>query len=87
MFSQTIKIQHPDGVHTRPASVFVREAGKFKSEITLVHEGTTVNGKSIMGILMLALAPGAEVTIQAAGDDEQEAVAALAGILAGEQAS
>lgn len=78
-----ITITHADGVHTRPASIFVREAGKFQSEVLLECDGTSVNGKSIMGLLMLAMGPGAIVTITATGDDEEEAIQTLSSVLAG----
>ncbi len=71
----------PEGMHARPATVFVKEAGKFKSEITLTCEETSVNGKSIMGLLMLALSPGCQVVISAAGPDEEQALSVLTNIL------
>lgn len=84
MAQNTVTVLHPGGVHTRPASVFVREAGKFKSEIMLTCEGTSVNGKSIMGLLMLAMGPGAVVTIEATGEDEIEAVTILSEVMSGQ---
>lgn len=84
MQSTEITIHHAEGVHTRPASVFVREAAKFKSEISLTCDGLTVNGKSIMGLLMLAMGPGAVVTISADGADEREALSVLQRVLTGE---
>lgn len=83
MVECNVTIQNGDGLHTRPASVFVRAAGKFKSAVQLDHEGTTVNGKSIMGILMLALAPGSSVQLRVEGPDEGEAAAHLAELLSG----
>lgn len=83
MKSSIVFIEHPEGLHARPASIFVREAGKFKSEIIVSNNNTTVNGKSIMGILMLSLSPGSQVTISAEGSDEIEAVETLKKILAG----
>ena len=83
MIAREVTIQHTEGVHTRPASIFVREAGKFQSEIALISGGTTVNGKSIMGLLMLALGPGDTVTIQATGNDEEQAIDRLSQVLTG----
>lgn len=83
MVAKEIQIHHAEGVHTRPASIFVREAAKFSSEITLSSGGTSVNGKSIMGLLMLALGPGDTVELQANGNDENEAVQRLGEILSG----
>lgn len=81
METRSIKVIIKEGVHTRPAAVFVKEAAKFKSDVMLTSGETTVNGKSIMGILMLALTPGADVTIQVDGPDESQAVETLARIL------
>ena len=78
MQSRTVTIQNAEGMHARPASVFVRTASRFQSEVTLTAGETTVNGKSIMGLLMLALCAGAEVTVAATGSDEVEAADALA---------
>lgn len=84
MITRIIVIEHAQGVHARPASIFVREAGKFKSEISLTANGTTVNGKSIMGLLMLALGQGVEVTVGASGPDAEAAVERLAEVLSGD---
>lgn len=70
-------------MHARPASVFVREAGRFASEVQLTADGVTVNGKSIMGILMLALGPGTHVHLKIEGADEDEAHEILSGVLSG----
>ena len=83
MESRDITITHAEGVHARPASVFVREAAKFKAEVSLTSDGTTVNGKSIMGLLMLALCNGAQVTLRTEGPDENDAAEKLAEILSG----
>lgn len=71
------------GIHARPASVFVREAGRFASEIQLTADGVTVNGKSIMGVLMLALGPGTVVHLKIEGPDEDEALEILSRVLSG----
>lgn len=83
MRTAEVTILSEDGLHARPASLFVREAGKFRSEITVTADGISVNGKSIMGLLTLALCSGAVVTIAADGIDEENAVQQLAVILAG----
>lgn len=83
MIEKGVTISHAEGVHTRPASIFVKEAAKFKSEVTLISSNTTVNGKSIMGLLMLALGPGDSVTVQVSGPDEEEAIIKLTEVLAG----
>ncbi|MBU44461.1 MAG: PTS sugar transporter subunit IIA [Spirochaetaceae bacterium] len=80
-----VVIELQEGLHARPASIFVREAAKYKSEVFLTANGVTVNGKSIMGILMLALSPGTRVQLEIRGDDEKEAIARLPGLLNGEE--
>lgn len=65
------------GLHTRPSTEIVKCAARFKSEVSLVYQKNRVNAKSILGILMLAATKGAKITIEAAGDDADEAVASL----------
>jgi phosphocarrier protein HPr len=65
------------GMHARPASVFVQTASKFNSEIKVIKDEVEVNGKSIMGLMMLALSPGSEFKIIADGNDEDLAIDAL----------
>ncbi len=86
METRSITVQSKEGMHTRPAAVFVREAAKFKSEVMLTAGETTVNGKSIMGILMLALTAGTDVTLQVEGPDESAAADVLSRVLSGETA-
>lgn len=68
-------------MHARPASVFVNCASKFPCEILVVKDDVEVNGKSIMGLMMLALAPGNEFKILAKGEKEDEALEALTNIV------
>lgn len=70
------------GMHARASAKFVSLAAGFKSEITLARDGRRVNGKSIMGIMMLAAAKGAEVELCADGADEAQALTALADLIA-----
>lgn len=65
------------GIHARPAAMFVRVASKFHSEITLEKDGERINGKSIMGLMMLAAGPGSRLRLEAAGDDADDALKAL----------
>lgn len=74
MKEQTFTITSSDGVHARPATVLVQNAGKYQSDITLHYKEKAVNLKSIMGIMSLGIPAGAEVKITAEGDDEQEAI-------------
>lgn len=83
MITKKVTIHNADGLHTRPASIFVREAGKFASEIHLTRDDMTINGKSIMGLLMLALGPGSEVELTIEGADETEAMESLSALLSG----
>jgi phosphocarrier protein HPr len=68
----------PLGMHIRPAEQFVRLAMKFKCEIEVVRDTLRVDGKSIMHMLTLGAEPGAELVLEARGDDAEQAVAALA---------
>ena len=81
MVSKTVKIANKLGLHARPSAKVVQTASKFKSEITLEKEGLEVNGKSIMGVMMLAAEMGAEIKISAKGQDEEEAVKALGEVI------
>lgn len=78
MVEKSFKITSSDGVHARPATVLVQNAGKYESDINLQYKEKSVNLKSIMGIMSLGIPSGAEVTISAEGDDEQEAIDHLA---------
>jgi len=75
---QERKIRNRAGMHARAAVKFVQLAAHFKSEIRVVKDGTSVNGKSIMGLLTLVAALGFSIVIEAEGPDAEEAVAALA---------
>lgn len=66
------------GIHARPATLLVQAASKFGSDINLEYNGKSVNLKSIMGVMSLGVGQGADVTIRAEGDDEKEAIAAVA---------
>jgi len=77
MIQEQIKIINKHGLHARPAAQFVKIAGKFSADIKVVKDGLEVNGKSIMGIMMLAAEPGSEILLMIDGDDEQDAINAL----------
>ncbi|MDT8342092.1 MAG: HPr family phosphocarrier protein [Longimicrobiales bacterium] len=76
-----VEIVNRAGLHARPASEFVKLAGRFRSEVRLEKDGMEVNGKSIMGVLMLAAERGARLVIRADGDDADQALEALAGLV------
>jgi phosphocarrier protein HPr len=77
MIEEIIKITNKHGLHARPAAHFVKVAGKFKAEIKVVKDGLEVNGKSIMGIMMLAAEPGSEIIVSINGEDEIAAMDAI----------
>lgn len=77
MVSQHITIINRLGLHARAAAKFVQTAAQFAAEIEVIRGDKSVNGKSIMGIMMLAAAQGAEIEIKACGADEQAALDAL----------
>ncbi len=81
MIRKKIKIVNKYGLHARPASLLVKTAGKFKSNIQLAKDGYVVNGKSLLGVMSLAAEPGSEIEIIAEGEDEQEAVAAIEALI------
>ena len=66
------------GIHARPATLLVQAASKFGSDINLEYNGKSVNLKSIMGVMSLGVGQNAEVTITAEGDDEKDAIEAIA---------
>jgi len=74
---RTFAIRNRLGLHARAAALVVKTANRFVSEITLEKEGLEVNGKSIMGILMLAASKGSKITLKIAGKDAVEAIQTL----------
>ena len=79
---QTVAIRNKYGLHARPAAEIVKTAAKFKSDIVLIRDDLEVNGKSIMGVMMLAAEFGSTLTLRANGPDAEQAVAALADLVA-----
>ena len=77
MVEQQVVIQNRLGLHARACSVFVKEAAKYASHITLARDELEVNGKSILGVMMLAAERGAELILRADGSDESQALTAL----------
>jgi phosphocarrier protein len=77
MTEQTITIKNRAGIHARPAALLVQTTKDFTSDIYFEKDNDRINAKSIMGIITLGAAYGAEIKIIAQGDDEQAAVAAL----------
>ena len=83
MTRRTVRIRNPLGLHARAAARFVHAANRFRSKITATREGRTMDGKSILGILLLAASQGAVLELAAEGEDEGEALAALAALVEG----
>lgn len=81
MYKEELTLQNETGLHARPASLFVKEAARFKADIKLIKENKEYNGKSIMGILSMGVAKGDKITIQAEGEDEETAVKELVDLL------
>ncbi len=77
-----VELVNPSGLHARPASVFVAEANKFKSEVFVEAKGKRVNAKSILGLLTLAIGQGTPMTIITSGPDEEQALNALCELVA-----
>ena len=82
MAERSVQIVNRNGLHARPAAEIVKAASKFKSEITLVRDDLEVNGKSIMGVMMLAAEFGSSLVLRAAGPDAEQAVSALPALIA-----
>ena len=78
-----VRITNRLGMHARPATTFVKLAGRFRADVKLSKDGLEVNGKSIMGVLMLAAAEGTDLVIRAAGEDAPEAADALEALIMG----
>jgi phosphocarrier protein HPr len=69
------------GIHARPAALFVKTANQFSSDIYVEKDGEVVNGKSIMGLMMLAAGPGSRLRVKAEGEDAARALGELEGLV------
>lgn len=78
---KTVIIKNKQGLHARPAALFVQIANKFDSDVIVSKGKAKVNGKSIMGIMMLEAGRGAKVTIITKGEDAQQAITELENLL------
>jgi phosphocarrier protein len=81
MTSRQVLIVNQLGLHARAAAKFVHLAGRFQAQVNVARAGRQMDGKSIMGVLLLAAARGTTIVISAQGQDEQAAVDALAGLV------
>jgi phosphotransferase system HPr (HPr) family protein len=82
---KTVIVKSKQGLHARPAAMFVQIANKYESRITIIRDEERVNGKSIMGILMLGAEQGCQITIEADGKDAEQAIAELEKIVTNEE--
>ena len=77
-----VRIENRNGLHARPAAEIVKAASRFKSDVTIRRDDMEVNGKSIMGVMMLAAEYGTTLCLRASGEDAEQAVEALAALVA-----
>jgi phosphocarrier protein len=82
MIERTVRIVNKNGLHARPAAEIVKLASRYQCDITLVRDDFEVNGKSIMGVMMLAAEFGSSLVLRAAGPDAEQAVSALSDLIA-----
>ncbi len=78
---RSVQIANRNGLHARPAAEIVKTAARFRSEITIAREDLEVNGKSIMGVMMLAAEYGTLLRLRAEGPDAEEAVETIAQVI------
>jgi phosphocarrier protein HPr len=78
---QKVVITNPQGFHMRPMAAFAQLASRFKSSVKVSREGQSVNGKSILDLMLLAATQGTELTLEVAGPDAQDALDALVKLL------
>lgn len=74
MLEQRATVKNKLGIHARPAALLVQAAAVFTSEITLEKDGLAINGKSIMGVMMLAAEVGSVITVRVGGEDARDAL-------------
>lgn len=85
LIKKELIVKNKQGLHARPAAIFVQVANKFDARITVRHDGEEVNGKSIMGILMLGAEKGSLIIIEAEGADAEKALEELDKIISSEE--
>jgi phosphocarrier protein len=83
MIEREARIVNQEGLHARPAAKIVRLASTFVAEVELFKDGVAVNGKSIMGVMMLAAECGSSIMVRADGPDAEQAVEAISQLVAG----
>jgi phosphocarrier protein HPr len=81
MIVRKLIIKNKLGLHARPAKLFVETASQYDSDVMVSQNGLEVNGKSIMGIMMLAAEGGSEIVLKVDGDDEEELLQAISKLI------
>lgn len=81
MIERDVAIRNRLGLHARAAAKFVQTASRFKSEVRIRKNGEEVDGKSILGLLLLAASQGTQITVAVTGEDEAAALAAVEGLV------
>jgi phosphocarrier protein HPr len=81
LMTKEVQVSNKLGIHARPAAMFVKVASRYKTNIFVEKDGETVNGKSIMGLMMLAAGPGAKLKVHADGSDAAEALTELEALM------
>jgi phosphocarrier protein HPr len=81
VLTKELTIANKSGIHARPAAMFVKIANRFGSDIFVEKDGEKINGKSIMGLMMLAAGPGSKVKLHVKGIDAAAALAELEGLV------
>jgi phosphocarrier protein HPr len=80
--SRTVVVTNPQGLHARPADLFVKTASQYQASIEVIKDGERVDGKSILAILTLAVVAGSQLQIEATGPDADAALSALVDLIA-----
>src|SRR5512137_1233873 len=81
IMTKDFKVSNKLGIHARPAALFVKTAARFHCDIFVEKDGEKVNGKSIMGLMMLAAGPGSKLTIHAHGHDAPQALTEIEALM------
>ena len=82
MVSKDVVVNNGTGLHARPATLLVKKASSFKSDVSIEFNGKKANVKSLIGVLSLGVTKGANITVLASGDDEALAVEEIANLIA-----
>lgn len=82
MISKEVVVNNGTGLHARPATLLVKKASSFKSDVSIEFNGKKANVKSLIGVLSLGVTKGASITVLASGDDEALAVEEIANLIA-----